>query len=360
MNYIYSGGEFTVYDNSVKSFDKLPAGMYRVNFHPQKGWWLTSDHPIIINEKIYGDHERKAKKAVETFKIFPRNLGVLLSGNKGMGKSLVCKMICKNMVDLGYPVITVDSYIPGISDFLHKIDTESVIFLDEFDKIFHQSEEDYENNSLRPQDEMLSLFDGSDTNKKMFLVTCNQIANISDYFINRPGRFHYHYRFTYPTKEEIEHYLRENVKEEYADEIVNVLAFSKKVKLSYDCLRSIVFELNLGNSFYDFIDDLNILNVQEETYEIKLIDSEHNIYSCVENLNIISEEPQNLYIYCRGKGDILVTFNMNDLDYNEEKHCYIPKDIKDITIEPMESKKNIKIKSFTIKSLNDNMYSYFV
>lgn len=359
MNYILSNGEYTVHDDHIQTFSALPAGMYRIHWHPEKGWWLTNDHPIHINEKIYGDHQRRVDRVIETFKIYPRNLGVLLSGNKGMGKSLVCKMICQRMIEEGYPIITVSEYIPGISNFLHQIDTECVIFFDEFDKLFHQSEEDYSNNSIRPQDEMLGLFDGVDTNKKLFLVTCNQIDNISNYFVNRPGRFHYHFRFTYPTAEEVEVYLNDNVKDEYKDEIINVLAFAQKVRMNYDCLRSIVFELNLGRTFYDFIDDLNILNVQNERYEIILV-ANNQTYNEYDYLDFMNNNMQTFWLYpFNGGGEGLkVSFNINDFKYDDDQQCYVPENLSKVKVTEKEGKE-VKPQSFVIKSPKDNTFSYF-
>ena len=40
--------------------------------------------------------------------------------------------------------------------------------------------------------------------------------------------------------------------------------------MNYDCLRAIAFELNQGISFRDAILDLNILNVNTETYDLSL------------------------------------------------------------------------------------------
>ena len=56
-----------------------------------------------------------------------------------------------------------------------------------------------------------------------------------------------------------------------ADEIEKVVSFAHKVDLNYDCLRSIAFELSIGNSFEEAIADLNIMNIQKEHYNIVAI-----------------------------------------------------------------------------------------
>ena len=40
---------------------------------------------------------------------------------------------------------------------------------------------------------MLSLFDGLDNGKKLFVITCNEVERLNAYLLNRPGRFHYHF-----------------------------------------------------------------------------------------------------------------------------------------------------------------------
>ena len=353
MKYIYSNGQYQVFDDSVQTFDRLPAATYRIGFDKMQGFFLMKDYDIVVNEKVYGDHTRKSQKVINTFEKFDRNLGVLLSGNKGMGKSLVCKMICEGMMKKGYPVIVVSSYIPGIADYLHKIDCEAVIFLDEFDKLFHQNVEDYDNDSNRPQDEMLSLFDGSDVNKKMFLVTCNKISDISEYFLNRPGRFHYHFRFLYPRTEEIEEYLNDNVKEQYHNEIINVVAFAQKVRLNYDCLRSIAFELNQGEKFVNFIDDMNIINLGNEVYDIEVVTNKQTLFG-KERLDIFSSDPQRVFLEGNDRG-MSCRLDMSQFEYDEDEGALIPTN-KDAYIFDNDMKD--KIKSFKIKESSNNIFSY--
>lgn len=63
-----------------------------------------------------------------------RNLGVILSGDKGIGKSMFGRMLSEMAVASGYPVLIVDTYYPGISSYLDSIQQEVVVFFDEFDK----------------------------------------------------------------------------------------------------------------------------------------------------------------------------------------------------------------------------------
>lgn len=104
----------------------------------------------------------------------------------------------------------------------------------------------------------------------MFVITCNDIRKLSDFIVNRPGRFHYHFRFEYPSAEEIRTYLDDKLDESRHNEIERIIAFSRKVDLNYDCLRAIAFEINNGESFQGAVSDLNIINLAQECYDFTM------------------------------------------------------------------------------------------
>ena len=54
-----------------------------------------------------------------------------------------------------------------------------MVLFDEFDKTFSTNDR---NNAGDPQTEMLTLFDGLSTGKKLFIITCNELKNLNDYF----------------------------------------------------------------------------------------------------------------------------------------------------------------------------------
>lgn len=60
--------------------------------------------------------------------------------------------------------------------------------------------------------------------------------------------------------------MEDKLEEQYYGEIENVIAFSLRMKLNYDCLRAIAFELNTGSRFKEAIEDLNILRMYSTEY----------------------------------------------------------------------------------------------
>ena len=218
----------------------------------------------MVSEKSYGVQNAKANKVLKSFKEFSRSLGVILSGDKGIGKSMFAKLVCMKSLEEGHPVIIVDACYPGIARFIDSIEQECVILFDEFDKTYRSNRDNDDQAAL------LSLFDGTSGGKKLFIVTCNELYGLNNFIINRPGRFHYHFRFDYPAPEDIREYLTDKLDVNYHSEIEKVIEFSRKISLNYDCLRAIVFELNNGNSFADAIADLNIMTTEDEEYKVYL------------------------------------------------------------------------------------------
>ncbi|MBR2335345.1 MAG: AAA family ATPase [Clostridia bacterium] len=276
MKIIKSGDTYNFYDDSIKMYDKLPPGAYTVEYDEKSNSCYLCDHAeIAVTEKLYGVQDEKIEKVLDAFGEFERSLGVLLSGDKGIGKTMFAKKLCQRACEGGMPVILVEDDYPQLVRFLEKIDQECVVLFDEFEKTFYACKNGYYDDDDEEWEEtrqagLLGLFDGTSGGKKLFVVTCNDLERLDQYLINRPGRFHYHFVFEYPTEAEIEEYLTDKIKEKYRSEIPKVISFSKRVPLNYDCLRAIVFEINRRAKFEDIISDLNILNIEKLEYDVTL------------------------------------------------------------------------------------------
>ena len=142
MKIISTGAGYKIYDDSLRTYDQLPAQVYSIAFDQQTGFSLVEYADIDVKEKTYGVHTEKVQKVANAFERVERNLGVILSGDKGIGKSLFAKMLSQEGVNRGYPVIVVEHYIPTIANFINSIDQPIYVLFDEFDKTFGGKRED--------------------------------------------------------------------------------------------------------------------------------------------------------------------------------------------------------------------------
>lgn len=323
MKVVNSGKRYELYDDSLKTFDQLPAKSYVVKFHKMMGFYLEEYADISVKEeKIYGSHVEKVNKVLSSFEKMDRSMGVILSGDKGIGKSLFAKMLMETAVGKSLPVIIVDSFIPGIASYLEEIEQEVVVMFDEFDKTFADIK--VGENEADPQAGLLSLFDGMSQGKKLFVITCNKIQKLSDYLINRPGRFHYHFRFTYPSDEQVMEYLHDKLEEQYYPEIEKVVIFSKKVNLNYDCLRAIAFELNQGIPFEVAIQDLNIINTREQRYTITVYCKNGKVLRAENKaIDLFGDEEVSTYFYYGGRYAATMSFGTGSCIYDPATSRYI-------------------------------------
>ena len=311
MKVVESSNRMFLYGDDMKAYDTIPAGTYDICFADRVGFFLSRRSDMVVSEKVYGVQSGKVEKVCNSFKNFNRNLGVILSGDKGIGKSLTAKMIAGAAIKEGYPVLLASRYIPGIADFIESVDQEVMVLFDEFDKTFKATSDN------NPQDTMLSLFDGTTAGKKLFIVTCNKLNGLNDYLVNRPGRFHYHFRFDYPDSDAIQTYLHDKLDKKYYDQIQVVVDFAAKIDLNYDCLRAISFELNLGTPFAEAIKDLNIINLNETDYKLTVVFANGNRASTTRRIDLFGEDRQVYFdVYVKSIGYIDCGFGTEDLKYN--------------------------------------------
>jgi len=325
MQIIKSEGKYRVYGENIEVYDKLEPDFYQFMLDDNGPFIVRTTQPKL-DGKVYGSDQTKISKCFNTYKSFNRSLGIMLVGNKGNGKTLFAKQMCMKMIEAGYPVINVNFYHPALPTFMTQIDQECVFLFDEFEKMF-------ENDERRgsAQNEMLSTFDGINMTKKMFIITCNNIANLSQYIYNRPGRFHYSFTFSEPKYEDISEYLNDNINKDTCIETVDdITLFSYINGLNYDCMRSLVFELNNGYSLVETFDDLNIGYGEDKSGTIELQFTNNELLKGRFRFTPFSDKVITCdFIPVHGWFSIgTVRFKISDLRYDKDHDLYIlPKDL---------------------------------
>lgn len=171
---------------------ELPLGVYTLHWSPKKDFIFLEkiQETFKLPSKIYYQPVDTVLKSV-ILKSWSTesesNLGVLLTGEKGQGKTLLAKDIC-NIVKL--PVIIIGKEIPLDIDFVQFISSikqDVVVFVDEFEKLFDSDYYNENNNGKHNQKSFLSFMDGVYTeHKRLFILTTN--SKVSEFLLNRPSR----------------------------------------------------------------------------------------------------------------------------------------------------------------------------
>jgi SpoVK/Ycf46/Vps4 family AAA+-type ATPase len=246
-------------DDAVDIRDNLPAGFYKLEAAPMRGFYLDKADYNTAHGKIYGKSDVIASHVADAYEKSDRSLGVLFSGGKGLGKSLTTRLIIEKLMSR-HPVIIINKYIDGMFDFLEPI--KNVVYLfDEFEKTMrgNVNEQSNNNNATTKQDQILTFLDGTASGThNLFLFTVNEKRELNDNLLSRPGRIRYHYQFESCDADTIRNYCKDNLeKPELESEIVDTLTATRYVSL--DIVRALVDEVNT----YDVTvsEAMNYLNI---------------------------------------------------------------------------------------------------
>jgi SpoVK/Ycf46/Vps4 family AAA+-type ATPase len=248
--------------------DKLEPAIYTLNKDIFGGYFLTfKSKTFDVPEKIYGSTKARAEKVINTYTSREKSTGIMLTGDKGSGKTMLSSVIGNEMLGKGLPVILIESphHGPGFNEIINNIG-EAVLFFDEFGKIFKEDNQTKQN----PQDHLLSIFDGTGSQKRLVILTENKDILINEYMKNRPGRIFYHFKYKKIEEQVIREYAADfNIKSEVIEDIV--LKAERSYEFSFDVLKAVVEEHLRYNEDIDTIcKDLNIESSRNEESYLKI------------------------------------------------------------------------------------------
>ncbi len=260
------GNEFHQMDSRMALVDELPKAVYTAKYDDRTGevYLERIDDKFTFNTKIYGLEDKFIAHVLKTYENTDRNLGVLLNGSKGTGKTVCAKIIANEM---NLPVILCDIPVTELTTFIAQFNIPAIFFFDEFEKNFKDNTEI-----------LLSAMDGAyntDT-RKIFLITTNNLY-INDNFISRPSRIRYKKTFGNLSEKVVREYCADNLHDKSrTDEIVS---FIDTLSLStIDILKTLVEEVNMHECPIE--DFKHFFNVSTAPYQYSAITVEAtNLYT---------------------------------------------------------------------------------
>ena len=215
---------------------------------------LEETTPFSMPSKVYctSRDKRFIDKVLNSYKLSENGFtGVMLSGLKGSGKTIMAKSIAN---ESNLPIINIDKSVrPWALKVLVELlgDTNICFMFDELDKLL----EDYDDSAL------LQILDGADTKgKHMILFTCNNEECISEYLIDRCSRIRYWRKFGEISPSLIMEMLNDKLNDKKEVESLTDFIKDNFEICSFDNIASFINEVNNypTTTFEELFEDMNL------------------------------------------------------------------------------------------------------
>lgn len=286
----------------------LPAGVYRLEFNEAFGFFHL-DHvqdKFSFPYKIYGVETEFIQRVKKSWDNTVGNMGVLLNGLKGTGKTVTAELICN---ELKLPVILIQKHYGGLVTFLNSIQQDVIVFIDEYEKVYNK----YDNS-------LLSVMDGvfRTDSRKMFLLTTNELT-IEKNMLQRPSRIRYIKSYTDLTLDVIMEVVDDKLLHKHHRD-VTIKMISELPIITMDLVKSVIEEVNIHNEDPAFFKDIfNVQGDRSDIYNVYVIKEdgtkEEFHKSAVVHPSYFSsyEEGEGLFVQRRRVGTISKFINKSQL-----------------------------------------------
>lgn len=249
-----TGNSYSQIDPNFEVTQALPVGVYNLEL-TMFGWKLFkfADN-FVFPYKLYSLENEFVDHVLKTYENTIGNLGVLLNGTKGTGKTVTAKVLANR---LNLPVIVLKSMgdrNQSMIEYLSSLNCDCVLFMDEFEKNFEEKDST-----------VLQIMDGvyNSNHRKIFLLTTNNM-HINENLVGRPSRIRYVKHFGNLSMDTVNEYLNDALECTEARE--EILEFVDSLTIStIDILKTIVNEVNI-HGMEGLRRAKNYFNVQTNEY----------------------------------------------------------------------------------------------
>lgn len=253
--------------NTAKNVKELPPAIYRYQ-QTMTGWYLQKIASYYeFPYKIYGTNDAIIERVKAAWKKLPANVGVLLNGLKGTGKTITAQQIVNWAISEGLVVLSVNEPVP-LETIIERVEQPMLVLFDEFEKT-HDEEQ-----NPGAQQKILTVVDGlsRSTHRRIFLFTTNT-KNVNENFIDRPSRIRYHWEFGRLNIDVIEAVLDDMLDvslKNIRHEIIDYL--NTREVLTIDVVKAVVTECNIfKQSPAAFGDFMNLTEKEDTAFSVDVV-----------------------------------------------------------------------------------------
>lgn len=259
QTFIQNGNQYRIIEANFSTNPILETAIYDLRFDELKHelYLEKTGDKFHFGYKLYGLDYRLINHVLNGYRKSPikKNMGVLLNGVKGTGKTVTAKYLAN---ELNLPIITVSAPVPGLTTFISSIKQDVVFFFDEFEKNFSGGRNEFDENV--GGEALLSVMDGVNNTgfAHIFLLTTNELR-LNQNFLSRPSRIRYLKTFEDVMTAEL---LEEIIDDFLVDKSKKRELIDYIVTLEYatiDIVKSIIEEVNIHEcSVEDFKEFFNV------------------------------------------------------------------------------------------------------
>lgn len=254
-NWIQSSNSFYLREVSQQR-KTLPANIFKLCIDPKGEFFLANTQDSFeFPYKLYGMEYSFIERVTKTYAHTDGNLGILLTGLKGTGKTVTAQMICNQ---LQLPVIIISDAMDGISNYLNDIQQDIIVFFDEFEKLYNN----YDHSILTVMDGVLN-----NGHRKVFLLTTNE-PKVNENMLQRPSRLRYIKSFEGLSLEHIIEVIDDKLKHSYLKEdCINFISGLELITI--DIVKAVIEEVNIHEESPENFKDV---------FNVRKLDYRYNVY----------------------------------------------------------------------------------